>query len=290
MWLVGIMKKWSNLIKTMMTKNKTFHTINEIINDLSNSELANDQNTQFYLSLLMMIKTDLDNKDFKKALTSIQEELDTDYLPLALIDYFKQAHLVTKRLMYENEFDWLEKLDKKELINKTIINFPENLWYFDYLATKEENFWNIDDFEFFRHIFITKTYDNSDKLVAAQLLQKIEPFINLSFEVYNNKLKQTFTVTLKKDDIWAKNTQAYFNDVLDQIESSFYKDPSKEQLATEIVNNIMQDYYPSYPDFVSVKELASGIIQYVKNCFDNKKPNTKINSIVYDVIINCIDQ
>ncbi|SYV94515.1 Protein of uncharacterised function (DUF3196) [Mycoplasmoides gallisepticum] len=52
----------------------------------------------------------------------------------------------------------------------------------------------------------------------------------------------------------------------------------------------MQDYYPSYPDFVSVKELASGIIQYVKNCFDNKKPNTKINSIVYDVIINCIDQ
>lgn len=87
-----------------------------------------------------------------------------------------------------------------------------------------------------------------------------------------------------------KNTQAYFNDVLDQIESSFYKDPSKEQLATEIVNNIMQDYYPSYPDFVSVKELASGIIQYVKNCFDNKKPNTKINSIVYDVIINCIDQ
>ncbi|WP_267128830.1 DUF3196 family protein [Mycoplasma tullyi] len=270
--------------------NKTFHTINEIIDDLENSELINDQNTQFYLSLIKMIKTDLDNKDYKKALLSIQEELDTDYLPLGLVDYFKQAHLVTKRLMYESEFDWLEKLDKKELINKTIVNFPDNLWYFDYLATKEENYWNIDDFEFFRHIFITKTYDNSDKLLAAQLLQKIDAFINLSFDVYNNKLKQTFKIILKKDDIWANNTQAYFNNVLDLIENSFYKDPSKEQLATEIVNNIMQDYYPSHPDIVSVKELSSGIIQYVKNCFDNKKPNEKIDSVVYDVIISCIDQ
>ncbi|WP_036459447.1 DUF3196 family protein [[Mycoplasma] imitans] len=274
----------------MKTKNKTFHTINEIIDDLKNSELINDQNTQFYLSLLEMIKADIDKKNFKKALLSIQEELDTDYLPLGLIEYFKQAHLVTKRLMYENEFDWLEKLDKQELINKTVVNFPDNLWYFDYLATKEENYWNIDDFEFFRHIFITKTYDNSDKLVAAQLLQKIDPFINIKFDVYNNKLKQTFKITLKKDDIWATNTQDYFNNVLDQIESSFYKDPSKEQLASEIVNNIMQDYYPAHPDLVSVDELAKGIIQYVKNCFDNKKPDQKINEIVYDVIINCIEQ
>ncbi|MDC4184451.1 DUF3196 family protein [Mycoplasma sp. K3] len=287
------LKKKSNHTKTMNTKNnqqQTFNSIDQIIQAIKSNPDNDNEQIRFYLSLLELINQDLEKKLYKKALASIQEELDTDYLPLDLIDYFNQALLITKRKMYEDEFDWLEKLDKKELINKTIINFPDNLWYFDYLATKEKNYWNFDDFEFFRHIFITKTYDNSSKLLAAQLLQNIEAFNNIKFNVYNNKLKQTYEVCLTKNDIWAIGTQDYFNEILDKVEDSFYKDPSKEQLASEITNTIMQTYYPSYPDLAKAKELASGIIRYVNNCFENKTPNDKIDSVVYDVILSCINE
>ncbi|QZX49455.1 DUF3196 family protein [Mycoplasma sp. E35C] len=267
-----------------------FNSIDEIINHLKNDkDISGDESKKFYISLLELINQDVHKKAFKKALSAVQEELDTDYLPFDLIKYFVQASYLIKRKMYESEFDWLEKLEKQELINKTIINFSDNLWYFDYLATKNSDYWESDDFEFFRPIFIAKTYDNASKLMAAQLLQNIEAFHDLEFKVYNNKLKQNFDVKLTKDNIWSDGTENYFNAVLDDIETHFYKDPSKDQLAGEIVNNIMLEYYPSYCDLAKPKELSTGIIQYVKNCFDNQKPNHKIDPIIYDLIHNTIN-
>lgn len=289
-----------------MKKNKVSY---EVINDIQilknqldkiksiNDLIAHYQKTQkndsawnfdYYLKILKIVAENLKNNNYELALKNLQEELDAPYLSQNIEIYLISAQKLVRSAAYEKNNSEIAKMDRKELINLAIDDFPKNLQIFDYFTSKPSNFFETEDLDYFRFIFSSKEIKNSLKSTVLLFLNEIPDFFNLKINIKNFNTNKDHEIILGKKIISDK-VEKFYNKVFLEISNLMSKDPSLEEMANSVVDQFINYYFPEYPDCDPLL-LGKKIVEYIFLSLNNNATKTtkfnkdKITALIQTVL------
>lgn len=280
----GIINDLQNL-KKELDKTKT---IDDLIVHYHRTQ-KNDSawNFDYYSKILKIVNDDLKKDNYESALKNLQEELDTSYLSQNIEIYLIAAQKLARSAAYEKNNSEIAKMDRKELINLALDDFPKNLQIFDYFTSKPNNFFEIEDLDYFRFIFSSKEIKNSLKSTVLLFLNEIPDFFNLKINIKNFNTNKNHEIVLGKGII-SYDAENFYNKVFLEISNLMSKDPSLEEMANSVVDQFINYYFPEYPDCDPVL-LGKKIVEYIFISLNNTSvKNPKYNGDKITTLIQTV--
>lgn len=278
-----------NNIQGLKKELDKFSNIDDLINHYQktqNNDFAWD--FEYYLKILKMVAENLQNNNYLLALKDLEEELEASYLSQNVEAYLISAQKLVRSAAYEKNNSEIAKMDRKQLINLAIDDFPKNLQIFDYFTSKPSNFFEIEDLDYFRFIFSSKEIKNSLKSTVLLFLNEIPDFFNLKLNIKNFNTNKTYEVVIGKNII-NDETEKFYNKVFLEISNLMNKDPSLEEMANSVVDQFINYYFPDHPD-CDPTLLGKKIVEYIFLSLNNnavKKPklsDDKITTLIQTVL------
>lgn len=245
-------------------------------------------NFDYYLKILKIVKEDLKKNNYASALKNLQEELEAPYLSQNIEIYLNATQKLVRSAAYEKNNSEIAKMDRKELINLALDDFPKNLQIFDYFTSKPTNFFEVEDLDYFRFIFSSKEIKNSLKSTVLLFLNEIPDFFNLKINIKNFNTNKNHELILGKNII-SDEAEKFYNKVFLEISNLMSKDPSLEEMANSVVDQFINYYFPEYPDCDPVL-LGKKIVEYIFLSLNNnsakntKSSNDKITTLIQTVL------
>lgn len=278
-----------NNIQGLKKELDKFNNIGDLINHYQktqNNEFAWD--FEYYLKILKMVAENLQNNNYLLALKDLEEELEASYLSQNVEAYLVSAQKLVRSAAYEKNNSEIAKMDRKQLINLAIDDFPKNLQIFDYFTSKPSNFFQIEDLDYFRFIFSSKEIKNSLKSTVLLFLNEIPDFFNLKLNIKNFNTNKNYEIIIGKSFI-NDETEKFYNKVFLEISNLMNKDPSLEEMANSVVDQFINYYFPDHPDCDPIL-LAKKIVEYIFLSLNNnsvkksKLSDDKITTLIQTVL------
>ncbi|WP_027124068.1 DUF3196 family protein [Mycoplasmoides pirum] len=285
------MKKNVNNSKVNKIKNVNFTTPISLLNHFKKNENVDSiMNYDYYLSILNNVIDQFKSNRYEKAIDLLNEELDAPYIPTNVEKYFLTMIKLIRNQAYEKRNDKIQEFGASELINLALNNFPKNLHIFDYFTTKPEGFFEREDFDYFRFIFTSKDFSNDLKFNVLFLINEITDFSNIKLDFLNHNTNISSKIILGKEII-NKTLKSYYDKVYEEISKLLFKDPSLEEMANTVVDQILSFYFPNLPPSnINSKLLGKSIANYVLNSFNNINEDKKTkNNEINDLILHAIN-
>ena len=177
--------------------------------------------------------------------------------------------VITKLYTKKVNNEIIEKMSKEDVLNEILSKNKLNLSLFDILINRFGEQIEEKDIELYIQEWLnSKTISNVDKYYILMGLKSLEKLSNSIFKVYNSNLKKFLEVDLKD---WDENFHEikYYQDIYEQIEKYFFKNPSFAKLAESIINTISMWYFGTKTNY-KIDELAENIIAYVESLTQRK--------------------
>ena len=220
----------------------------------------------YYQKLSQDLLTYIQNQEYEKALSIIDEELSQPYIPnehyINLINTKDEIEEKLQEITYQNEIESLSKLQVWDKIHDTKNN-KIDVVFLNVFFAKFDNDIDASDFAIMQKILLDKKLSNAEKTILISSL--IDNNINHSFDYYNNYLNKTIrfnTLELSNNE----STQ-YANQIHQVIEKHFLKDPSRFQIANSLLQLLVIEFFPLKISF-NKNEIEQTIIEIVNSLFD----------------------
>ena len=146
--------------------------------------------------------------------------------------------VITKLYTKKVNNEIIEKMSKEDVLNEILSKNKLNLSLFDILINRFGEQIEDKDIELYIQEWLnSKTISNVDKYYILMGLKSLEKLSNSIFKVYNSNLKKFLEVDLKD---WDENFHEikYYQDIYEQIEKYFFKNPSFAKFAESIIDTI----------------------------------------------------
>lgn len=245
-----------------------------------------DEVIKYYEKILTKSKEQFANKQYQEAIARLEEELDQAYMPFEYQQMFEQ-----QLFSFQTEYRYLQlderlkKLTKPEMLKQIIANNSFNVYLFDYfLQTYYDNLSELDYFEISNWL-TSQILNNTQKFYILDSLAHFN--IDKNFVLHNHNVNDDVvlnTLTFHDHEAFAK-----YNQTLQIIENDLFKDPTIVKFASELLDAIASEYFPTF-DFKSPELLAKIIINTIHTCMNCIEPEwdnlTEDERKVYKILIN----
>ncbi|WP_033159757.1 DUF3196 family protein [Mycoplasmoides alvi] len=269
----------------------SFLNIKELVNFFSQNENLNSiVNYNFYLKIINNSYKEFEKKNYEKAIELLLEELEAPYIPDKVEKYYNMMIKLIRQETYEKRNNKIENLDSKSLIKLALENFPKNIHIFDYFTTKPIGYFAKEDIDYFRFIFTSKEFKNDLKLNILYLISEILDFVNSKIVFFNHNINDSSEIILGHN-LFSNDVLNYYNEVEKEISNLLFQEPSLEDMALSIVEQIANFYFPKFPNKINSIELGKTIVYYVSNLFYPNKFKELINKNqhIFDFILHVIN-
>ena len=209
-------------------------------------------------------------KNYQEALKKVKEVKENNFWTMKQNEVLEQLDsVITKLYTKKVNNEIIEKMSKEDVLNEILSKNKLNLSLFDILINRFGEQIEDKDIELYIQEWLnSKTISNVDKYYILMGLKSLEKLSNSIFKVYNSNLKKFLEVDLKD---WDENFHEikYYQDIYEQIEKYFFKNPSFAKLAESIIDTISMWYFGTETDY-KTNELAKNIIAYVESLTQRK--------------------
>ena len=210
-------------------------------------------------------------KNYQEALKKVKEVKENNFWTMKQNEVLEQLDsVITKLYTKKVNNEIIEKMSKEDVLNEILSKNKLNLSLFDILINRFGEQIEDKDIELYIQEWLnSKTISNVDKYYILMGLKSLEKLSNSIFKVYNSNLKKFLEVDLKD---WDENFHEikYYQDIYEQIEKYFFKNPSFAKLAESIIDTISMWYFGTKTNY-KIDELAENIIAYVESLTQQKE-------------------
>ena len=210
-------------------------------------------------------------KNYQEALKKVKEVKENNFWTMKQNEVLEQLDsVITKLYTKKVNNEIIEKMSKEDVLNEILSKNKLNLSLFDILINRFGEQIEEKDIELYIQEWLnSKTISNVDKYYILMGLKSLEKLSNSIFKVYNSNLKKFLEVDLKD---WDENFHEikYYQDIYEQIEKYFFKNPSFAKLAESIIDTISMWYFGTKTNY-KIDELAENIIAYVESLTQHKE-------------------
>ena len=210
-------------------------------------------------------------KNYQEALKKVKEVKENNFWTMKQNEVLEQLDsVITKLYTKKVNNEIIEKMSKEDVLNEILNKNKLNLSLFDILINRFGDQIEEKDIELYIQEWLnSKTISNVDKYYILMGLKSLEKLSNLIFKVYNSNLKKFLEVDLKD---WDENFHEikYYQDIYEQIEKYFFKNPSFAKFAECIIDTISMWYFGTKTNY-KIDELAENIIAYVESLTQHKE-------------------
>ena len=283
-WKKTMKKRSANNLDFNVEEQTVFHDPKSLLTHFKNNE---SQETilsyDYYLSILEQSWLKAQEDKVEEAIDDLVEEMNAPYIPTKANDYFAIMIKLLRNYAYEKRNEQIKKLKASDLIKLALDDFPKNLSLFDYLTTKPSGFFSVNDLDYFRFIFTSNEIKNELKFNALSLLSEIVDFHEQKIKFINHNLNQEQEITISSA-LLNREIQEYYDLVYQEINDLLFQDPSLEELASSVIDQIVHYYWPFMPNDFDAKELAKGTVQYIYQSLNNDKHQIDKNDPIIKMI------
>lgn len=223
----------------------------------------------YYQKLSMDLLTYIQNEEYEKALSIIEDELQQPYIPnehyINLLNTKDEIEEKIQENNYNNEIESLTKLQVWDKIFSSATN-KIDLVYLNVFFAKFENQIDDVDFSIMQKILLDKNLANSEKTILISTL--IDNNISHEFEYYNNYTKKTSK--FRTDDLSNNESTIFANEIHNELEKHFLKDPSKFSIVNSLLQLLVIEFFPSKIIF-DKNEIVKTIINIVNSLFSEEE-------------------
>ena len=209
-------------------------------------------------------------KNYQEALKKVKEVKENNFWTMKQNEVLEQLDsVITKLYTKKVNNKKIKKMSKEDVLNEILSKNKLNLSLFDILINRFGEQIEDKDIELYIQEWLnSKTISNVDKYYILMGLKSLEKLSNSIFKVYNSNLKKFLEVDLKD---WDENFHEikYYQDIYEQIEKYFFKNPSFAKLAESIIDTISMWYFGTKTNY-KIDELAENIIAYVESLTQRK--------------------
>lgn len=206
------------------------------------------------------------------ALTLLKTELKNPLWSLKEQEEIKQKINVLEKFLKQNE--WALKLNKSDK-NALIKMFNFEGYEIVVLDKIFERFGkNLNDSDLLKlgQVLLDDSISNEMKITYLKIFKDYE--VKHKFDYHNVNTGKTFKVDTAKN-FNLENYEKLFK-VADKLAAMFFKETSKEQLASQVMNAIYCYYFNDYSQIkYSSDELFDKIANYIERAFNNIYPEDK---------------
>ena len=171
-------------------------------------------------------------KNYQEALKKVKEVKENNFWTMKQNEVLEQLDSVITKLYTKKVNDEIiKKMSKEDVLNEILSKNKLNLSLFDILINRFGEQIEEKDIELYIQEWLnSKTISNVDKYYILMGLKSLEKLSNSIFKVYNSNLKKFLEVDLKD---WDENFHEikYYQDIYEQIEKYFFKNPSFAKFA-----------------------------------------------------------
>ena len=245
---------------------------------ISNFDDVSDNLKQYYSDISLKLIELIKEEKYEDALAIIDEELDQPYLPNSILVSFlktrKEIEIQLAQSKYDQEID---SMNKFELWNKIYDekNHKIDIVYINILLEKFGEELDEVDFAAINKIFKDKKINNIDKSHLLFILFEIDA--QYEFTLYNNYLNKEFTFIPR--DVVEKFIPR--ENTLKKLEDSFMKDPSKLEIAYNLLQLLSSQYIPEeipYDDDEIVQSITDLVNSFFDGSLEHQNEITKLLS------------
>ncbi len=263
------------------------HEHNEFI--VANDELASnfddvsDNLKQYYSDISLKLIDLIKQEKYEEALDVIDDELEQPYVPNSILVSFmktrKEIEIQLAQSKYDEEID---EMSKFEMWNKIYDekNHKIDIVFINILLEKFGEELDEIDFAVINKIFKDKKISNVDKSHLLFILLDIDA--QYKFTLYNNYLNKEFSF-VPKDIV---NSFIPREETVKKLEEVFMKDPSKLEIAYNLLQLLSSQYIPEEIPF-SDDEIVDSISDLVNSFFgDSLNQENKITEMLSKLLEN----
>lgn len=223
----------------------------------------------YYQKLSKDLLTYIQNQEYEKALSIIDEELQQPYIPnehyMNLINTKDEIEEKLQEITYNNEIESLSKLQVWDKIFDTKNNKIDIVFLNVFFAKFEKDI-DAADFAIMQKILLDKKLPNSEKTILISTL--IDNGIDHTFDYYNNYTKTTSSFNTMQ--LQNNESTKYADEIHVALEKEFLKDPSRFQIANSLLQLLVIEFFPSKIEFDKVL-IEKTIINIVNSLFDQSE-------------------
>ncbi|MGL4948034.1 MAG: DUF3196 family protein [Mycoplasma sp.] len=216
----------------------------EQVKDLTKEQSELDQ---YYSNLIIEILGLYQSKNFEKALAIIEEELNQPYIPgdilTQLLELRNDIEKIVSNDRFEQKFSDMNKLE----IWNNIYNEDDSTFdisFFNLLLEKFQNELDEVDLSIIQKIFLNKNISNLDKWTIIHTLNELG--ISHEFKLYNDHFKKVISFSIEK---YNNEPKEQLKEIMKSLENEFIQDPSKFQIAIDLLMVIHIKFIPDCIEF-----------------------------------------
>ncbi len=225
----------------------------------------------FFQEELDRIQELINAKDYAKALEKIKDVKVNHFWTMKQNEVLNQLDsVVTRMYAVSVNNENINKMTKKEILNEALVKNKLNLSLIDALINKFSDKIDKDDIDLYIETWLnSKTINSVDKYYVLSALKTIDKFAENKLKVYNSNLNKTIQIILRDWDEDFHNIK-YYQQVFNNIEKYFFKNPSYIKFAESIIDSISMWHFGIATD-IDHNKLAKNIIEYIEFLTQNKE-------------------
>jgi len=207
---------------------------------------------------------------YEEALAVLKEEIANPLNSLEIQTELESRYNQLEKFIKQNA--WILKINKAD--KATLIKMFNTEGYehviLHTLLDKFAKQLTVADFYRLQQVFLDDSIPNDSKIQYLNVFKDAE--VNFKFQFHNTNTNQTFEVDVSKDfDIYV------FEDlfkVSDKLSALYFKETSKEMLASELINAIYAYYFNDYSNLpYSGEDLFNHLVDYIEHSFNAIYPS-----------------
>lgn len=218
----------------------------------------------FFQEELDAIQELIHAKKYAKALDKIKQVKENTFWTMKQNDVLDQLDSAVTRMYTKSvNNEIISKMSKKDILNEALVKNKINLSLIDALVNNFSNEIDKEDIELYIADWLSsKIINNVDKYYVLSALKTIDKLANTKLIVYNANIGKPIEIVIKDWDEDFHNVK-YYQDVFNEIEKYFFKNPSYAKFAESILDTIALWHFGVAPEYKSDK-LLKNIIQYIE--------------------------
>ncbi len=241
-----------------------------------NFDDVSDDLKQYYSDISLKLIELIKEEKYQEAIDIIDSELEQPYVPNSILVSFMKTKKELEIQAAESEYNAeLEDMSKFEMWNKIYDEKKHkiDIVFLNLLIEKFGEEFDELDFAVINKIFKDKAIDNVDKSHLLMFLLSMDP--QYKFTIYNNFTKK------ETQFIVSDIAQSFIprEETIKKIEDIFMKDPSKLEIAYNLLQLLSAQYIPEsmpYSDDMIANSIASMVNSFFGESLEEENEITKL--------------
>lgn len=221
----------------------------------------------FYDKIFEELNSLINQHEFAKVLTRIEEELNCSYVPAAIERRLRDLSVEVRIRQYEHTSHEIAQYPLVKLLNFVLEDPTKRYDAYTFLVDKYHAVLSPLQWEYIFDIFNSVVFSNEVKFMFLIPLLELNELQNYKFTFYNKDTEKKMELILSKEiflpyDKFTRAANSHLNE-------QFYKEPSKLSLAEHLLDLLTTHFFPEFIPFERDK-LGKQIVDYVNGSFSGQ--------------------